>query len=137
MAIIAAILTLVGYSINDTIVVYDRIRENRKLFRRDTFLSIVNRSINETLSRTIITSLTVFLVLLTLLALGGEVNRGFALALTVGVIFGTYSSIYIASPVVVAWEERREARERAESMTRGRSKGATAKSSASVSKKVS
>jgi SecD/SecF fusion protein len=122
MGIVAALLTLVGFSINDTIVTYDRIRENRKLYRRDPFPAIVNRSINETLSRTIITSSTVFLVLLTLLFLGGEVNRGFALALAIGVIFGSYSSVYIASPVVVAWEEREEAREREELLSKGRGK---------------
>ncbi len=104
--IIAAILTIVGYSLNDTIVVYDRIRENLKTMKKGTseLANTVNRSINETLSRTIITSGTTLLVVVVLYFLGGEVLRNFALALIVGIGIGTYSSIFIASPIVVDWE---------------------------------
>ncbi len=104
LTIVAALLTIVGYSINDTIVVYDRIRENLKDMRREGYAAIINRSINETLSRTILTSFTVFLVAIILFLFGGEVIHGFSLALVVGVIAGTYSSIYIASPIVIFWE---------------------------------
>jgi len=106
LTIVAALLTIVGYSINDTIVVYDRIRENLKNMRRESYTTIINRSINETLSRTILTSFTVFLVAIILFLFGGEVIHGFSLAMVVGVIAGTYSSIYIASPIVLFWEER-------------------------------
>ncbi len=102
--IIAALLTILGYSINDSIVVSDRIRENLKLLRREPFPVIVNASINQTLSRTVITSLTTLLVLVALVAMGGEVIRDFALALIIGVIAGTYSSIFILAPIVVEWE---------------------------------
>lgn len=102
--IIAALLTILGYSINDSIVVSDRIRENLKLRRREQFPAIVNASINQTLSRTIITSLTTLLVLVALVILGGEVIRDFALALIIGVVVGTYSSIFILAPIVVEWE---------------------------------
>ncbi len=100
-SLLAALLTLVGLSVNDTVVVFDRIRENLKLHKAMDFIELVNKSINETLSRTIITSGTVIAVLLVLLFVGSEVTRGFAFALTVGMITGTYSSIYIASAVVV------------------------------------
>jgi len=106
--VVAAFLTIVGYSINDTIVVYDRIRENLKSIKRETYEKIINRSINETLSRTIITSGTTFLVLLILFIFGGQVIKNFALALLIGVIVGTYSSIFVASPVVVEWNRRAE-----------------------------
>jgi len=106
LTIVAALLTIVGYSINDTIVVYDRIRENLKNMRRESYATIINRSINETLSRTILTSFTVFLVAIILFLFGGEVIHGFSLAMMVGVIAGTYSSIYIASPIVLFWEDR-------------------------------
>lgn len=104
--IIAAVLTIVGYSLNDTIVVYDRIRENLKVKQKDTsaFLGIVNRSLNETLSRTIITSLTTLVVVTILFFFGGEVLRSFAFALIVGIVIGTYSSLFIASPFVVEWQ---------------------------------
>lgn len=102
LTVLAAILAVIGYSLNDTIVVFDRIRENfRKLRKADT-VQIINTSINETLSRTLITSLTTLLVLLALFFLGGEVIHGFALALIVGVVIGTYSSIYVASTAVLA-----------------------------------
>ncbi len=103
---IAAFLTLVGLSVNDTVVIFDRIRENQKIFRSMSLIEVINKSINETLSRTIITSGTIFIVLIVLLIFGGEVNRGFSFALTVGIITGTYSSIYIASAIVVEWAER-------------------------------
>lgn len=106
LPIIAAFLTIVGYSLNDTIVVFDRIRENVKRFKQESFLSIINRSINESLSRTIITSLTTFIVVFILWAAGGEVIKYFAFAMIIGVIVGTYSSIFVASPVLIVWEER-------------------------------
>jgi preprotein translocase subunit SecF len=107
--IIAAVLTIVGYSLNDTIVVFDRIRENLKVKQKDSqgFISIVNKSLNETLSRTIITSLTTLLVVTILFFFGGEVLRSFAFALIVGIIIGTYSSIFVASPFVVEWQLKR------------------------------
>ncbi|MFQ5636428.1 MAG: protein translocase subunit SecF [bacterium] len=108
LAIIAAFLTIVGYSLNDTIVVFDRIRENLKLLRRDTYEKIINTSINQSLSRTVITSLTTLIVVLILYIFGSEVIRNFAFALIVGVIVGTYSSVFIASPILVEWQMRRE-----------------------------
>jgi len=113
LTVIAALLTLVGFSVNDTIVVFDRIRENRKLHRRDSLYKITNDSINQTLSRTIITSGLVFLSVLAMVLFGGEVLRGFSLALLVGIIFGTYSSVAIASPIMVWWEQKIEAANRA------------------------
>lgn len=107
--VIAALLTLVGFSVNDTIVVFDRIRENRKLHRRDSLYKITNDAMNQTLSRTVITNGLVFLSVLALVLFGGDVLRGFSLALLIGVIFGTYSSIAIASPIMVWWEQRLEA----------------------------
>ena len=112
LAIVAALLTIVGYSLNDTIVVYDRIREDIKLYRRDTFSSVINRAINECLNRTVLTSGTTMLVVLSLIFLGGEVIRDFAFALLIGVIVGTYSSAFVASPIVVEWHNRREAKAR-------------------------
>ena len=114
LAVVAAFLTLVGYSLNDTIVVYDRIRENLKIFRRETYEAIINKSINQTLSRTIITSFTTFTVVLVLFLIGGEVIRGFTLALLIGVIVGTYSSIYVASPIVIEWQHWQEQRNSAQ-----------------------
>lgn len=113
LTVIAALLTLVGFSVNDTIVVFDRIRENRRLHRRDSLYKITNDSVNQTLSRTAITNGLVFLSVLAMAIFGGEVLRGFSLALTVGVIFGTYSSIAVASPIMVWWEQRLEASDRA------------------------
>ena len=109
IAIVAALLTIIGYSLNDTIVVYDRIRENLRTFRRsvEDYGTVVNRSINETLSRTVITSGTTLMVVLILYLFGGKVIQDFALALIIGIIIGTYSSIYIASPVIVEWEARK------------------------------
>ncbi len=108
LPIIAALLTIVGYSINDTIIVYDRIRENLSKFSKRPFSEIVNRSINQTLSRTILTSGTTLLVLLALFFFGGEILRDFAFTLIVGVVVGTYSSIYIASPVVIFWRKEKK-----------------------------
>ena len=101
LPVLAAVLAVIGYSLNDTIVVYDRIRENFRKMRKSDVVSIMNGSINQTLPRTILTSLTTLLVVLTLLIFGGEVIRGFSLALFVGVIVGTYSSIFVASPAVL------------------------------------
>jgi len=107
LTVIAALLTLVGYSMNDTIVIFDRIRENSWLMRKDAFADIVNRSINQTLSRTILTSGLTFLTVLVLFLLGGEVLRAFSFALVVGIVVGTYSSFGIAAPIVVAWNRWR------------------------------
>ena len=101
LAVVAAFLTIVGYSLNDTIVIFDRVRENVKALKSATLGSVINQSINESLSRTIITSLTTFFVVLILFLVGGEVIHSFAFAMIVGVIIGTYSSIFIASPVVI------------------------------------
>lgn len=106
LSIIAAFLTIIGYSLNDTIVVFDRIRENMRLRRRESYVGVVNRSINETLSRTIVTSLTTLFVAGTLLIWGGAVIHDFAFALCIGVLVGTYSSIFVASPVLVWWHQR-------------------------------
>jgi preprotein translocase subunit SecF len=107
LTVIAALLTLVGYSMNDTIVIFDRIRENARLMRREPFKNIVNRSINQTLSRTILTSGLTFLTVLVLFLMGGQVLRAFSFALVVGILVGTYSSFGIAAPLVVAWSEWR------------------------------
>ena len=107
LTVIAAILTLIGYSNNDTIVVFDRIRENIKLMRRESLAEVVNRSINQTLSRTILTAGLTFLTVLALFLFGGEVLRGFSLALVIGILIGTYSSIAIAAPILVAYQDWR------------------------------
>lgn len=114
LPVLAALLTIVGYSINDTIVVFDRIRENRgKGIRKgETLADVVNASINQTLSRTVLTSLTVFLVVAVLYIFGGEVLRDFSFALLVGVITGTYSSVFVAAPIIVDWESWAQARAR-------------------------
>ena len=112
LTVIAAILTLIGYSMNDTIVVYDRIRENIKLLRRETLADVVNKSINQTLSRTILTSGLTFLTVLSLYVFGGEVLRGFSLALVIGILIGTYSSIAVAAPMLVAYQEWRSEEDR-------------------------
>lgn len=113
LTVIAAILTLVGYSMNDTIVVFDRIRENLRLTRREALPDLVNRSINQTLSRTVLTSGLTFLTVLSLLVFGGQVLRGFSFALVVGILIGTYSSIAVASPMLVAWQEWRASKGKA------------------------
>ena len=107
LTVIAAILTLVGYSMNDTIVVFDRIRENLRLSRRESLPDVVNRSINQTLSRTVLTSGLTFLTVLSLYIFGGQVLKGFSFALVVGILIGTYSSIAVAAPMLVAWQEWR------------------------------
>lgn len=112
LTVVAALLTLVGYSMNDTIVTFDRIRENLKLMRREKFEPLVNASINQTLSRTILTSGLTFLTALSLFLFGGQVLNGFAFALVVGIIVGTYSSIFIASPILIFWQNWAEGRKR-------------------------
>ena len=112
LSIIGAFLTIIGYSLNDTIVVYDRIRENiKKLKNTVAYDEMINRSINESLSRTVVTSMTTLFVVVILLLMGGDVIHNFAFALTVGVIVGTYSSVYIASPVVLEWQKRSHRKE--------------------------
>jgi preprotein translocase subunit SecF len=130
LTVIAAILTLIGYSMNDTIVVFDRIRENLKLMRREPLADIVNRSINQTLSRTILTSGLTFLTVLSLYIFGGEVLRGFSLALVIGILIGTYSSIAIAAPMLVAyqdWRARKAGQATAERLSPSRGKAANNK----------
>ena len=114
LSTIAAFLTLVGYSVNDTVVIFDRVRENMRRNRRMPLIDIMNVSVNQTLSRTILTSGTTLLVVGCLFAMGGEVIRGFAFVLLVGVLVGTYSSIFVASPFALLWEKYfgRDARER-------------------------
>jgi preprotein translocase subunit SecF len=106
LQVIAAFLTIIGYSLNDTIVVFDRIRENMRLRRKESYAEVINRSINECLSRTVLTSVTTFFVAGTLYVFGGPVIHDFAFALCFGVIVGTYSSMFIASPVLVFWYQR-------------------------------
>lgn len=110
LEVVAAFLTIIGVSVNDTVVVMDRIRENEKIYRSMPFRDVLNKSLNDTLSRTIITNGTVFVVILVLLFFGGEVIRGFAFTLTIGTIAGTYSSIYIAAAVVHDWTFLRAAK---------------------------
>jgi preprotein translocase subunit SecF len=116
LTVIAAILTLVGYSMNDTIVVFDRIRENLRMSRRESLPDVVNRSINQTLSRTVLTSGLTFLTVLSLYIFGGQVLRGFSFALVIGILIGTYSSIAVASPMLVAWQEWRARQGKAASL---------------------
>jgi len=111
LPVVAALLTLVGYSMNDTIVVFDRIRENVKNRRREPLAVIANLSLNQTLSRTVLTSGLTFLTVMCLFFLGGEVLRGFSFALVVGILIGTYSSIAIAAPIVVIWQQWWESRQ--------------------------
>ncbi len=113
LTVIAALLTLVGYSMNDTIVIFDRIRENRRLLRKEEFAELVNKSINQTLSRTILTSGLTFLTVLVLFLMGGQVLRAFSFALVVGIVVGTYSSFGIAAPLVVFWHRFRDKSEAA------------------------
>ena len=107
LTVIAAILTLIGYSMNDTVVVFDRIRENLAMSRRESLSALVNRSINQTLSRTVLSSGLTFLTVLSLYLFGGEVLHGFSFALVVGILIGTYSSIAVAAPMLVAWQDSR------------------------------
>lgn len=110
LTVIAAILTLVGYSMNDTIVVFDRIRENLRLSRREALPDVVNRSINQTLSRTVLTSGLTFMTVLSLYVFGGQVLKGFSFALVIGILIGTYSSIAVAAPMLVAYQQWRGGR---------------------------
>jgi preprotein translocase SecF subunit len=122
LAVVAAFLTIVGYSLNDTIVVFDRIREDLKAMRREGYEEIVNRAVNETLSRTILTGGTTLIVLLFLFFMGGEVIHDFAFALIIGIVIGTYSSIFIGAPLVVDWKQRVEQRRPAPPTPRKRRK---------------
>jgi preprotein translocase subunit SecF len=131
LTVVAALLTLVGFSVNDTIVTFDRVRENLRLRRRDTLYNITNEAINQTLSRTIITGGLVFLSVLAMVLFGGEVLRGFSLALFIGIITGTYSTIAIASPIMVWWQQRLDAGRINAPSTRG---GTPAGSAARASK---
>ncbi|MET0645101.1 MAG: protein translocase subunit SecF [Pyrinomonadaceae bacterium] len=118
LTVVAALLTLVGFSVNDTIVIFDRVRENLRLHRRSNLYDLTNESVNQTMSRTIITSGLVFLSVLALVVFGGPVLRSFSLALFIGVVFGVYSTIAIASPIMVWWQQRLEAG-RAQATTAG------------------
>ena len=110
MTVIAALLTLVGYSMNDTIVIFDRIRENLKISRREPLEAVMNRAVNQTLSRTIMTSGLTFLTVIALFVFGGPVLHGFSFALVCGIIVGTYSSVFVASPIVLFWHNYSDAR---------------------------
>ncbi len=112
LAIIAALLTIIGYSLNDTIIVFDRIRENLRKYHKNPLEVILNRSINETLSRTILTSMTTLFVVVTLFVMGGGIIHDFAFALIVGVAVGTYSSIFVASPILLAWQGKQAKKKR-------------------------
>jgi preprotein translocase subunit SecF len=120
LTVIAAILTLIGYSMNDTIVVFDRIRENLALSRRESLHDVVNRSINQTLSRTVISSGLTFLTVLSLFVFGGEVLHGFSFALVIGILIGTYSSIAVAAPMLVAYQEWRAKRGKVATLPAGK-----------------
>ena len=133
LPIVAALLTMAGYSINDTIVVFDRFRENLRLIRRKDYEHILNSSINQTLSRTILTSTTTLLVTISLFIFGGGVIHDFALALTIGVVVGTYSSMFIASPVVFIWHDMVQKKEKRAGLLTG--KAAALSKSNPVSKK--
>ncbi len=130
LTVIAALLTLVGYSMNDSIVVFDRIRENLKIVRRGSLPELVNLSINQTLSRTVLTSGLTFLTVMALFLFGGQVLNNFAFALVVGILVGTYSSIFIASPILVFWQNMLERRKRARVVARPARKPAVRKGSA-------
>jgi preprotein translocase subunit SecF len=113
LTVIAALLTLVGYSMNDTIVIFDRIRENLSLNRRERLVDVINRSVNQTLSRTVMTSGLTFIAVLSLFLFGGPVLHGFSLALVIGIIIGTYSSVFVASPIVLMWHDWADKRKKA------------------------
>ena len=120
LTVIAALLTLIGYSMNDTIVVFDRIRENLAISRRESLADVVNRSINQTLSRTVISSGLTFLTVLSLYLFGGEVLHGFSFALVIGILIGTYSSIAVAAPMLVAYQDWRAKRGKVATLPAGR-----------------
>ena len=107
---IAAFLTLVGYSVNDSVVIFDRVRENLRRARREPLREVLNKSLNQTLSRTLLTSGTTFCALATMYLFGGDVLRGFSFVLLIGVVIGTYSSVFVASPVVLMWDRLRRRR---------------------------
>ncbi len=109
LPIIAALLTIIGYSLNDTIIVFDRIRENTRKYHRQPYEVVINRSINETLSRTLLTSITTLIVVAALFVLGGGIIHDFAFALIIGIVVGTYSSIYVASPILLVWQQAMKA----------------------------
>jgi preprotein translocase subunit SecF len=123
LTVIAAILTLIGYSMNDTIVVFDRIRENLAMSRRESLSDVVNRSINQTLSRTVLTSGLTFLTVLSLYLFGGEVLHGFSFALVIGILIGTYSSIAVAAPMLVAYQDWRASRGKVATLPAARRSG--------------
>jgi preprotein translocase subunit SecF len=129
LTVVAALLTLVGYSMNDTIVVFDRIRENLKILRKMPFPELVNTSINQTLNRTIMTSGLTFLTVLALLLFGGQVLHGFAFALTMGILVGTYSSVFIASPILIFWQDVLERRKKARAAAAPARRGSVEKDS--------
>ncbi|SNS29156.1 protein translocase subunit secF [Granulicella rosea] len=120
LTVIAAILTLIGYSMNDTVVVFDRIRENLALSRRETLSEVVNRSINQTLSRTVLSSGLTFLTVLCIFLFGGEVLHGFSFALVIGILIGTYSSIAVAAPMLVAYQDWRASKGKRATLPAGR-----------------
>jgi preprotein translocase subunit SecF len=139
LTVVAALLTLVGYSMNDTIVTFDRIRENLKILRREELEPLINKSVNQTLSRTVLTSGLTLLTALALLIFGGQVLNGFAFALTCGIIVGTYSSVFVASPILIFWHNFLEGRKRTARGVTPRKEpiapvAATAKTSAASSK---
>jgi preprotein translocase subunit SecF len=113
LTVVAALLTLVGYSMNDTIVIFDRIRENLHLNRKERLVDVINRSVNQTLSRTVMTSGLTFIAVLALFAFGGPVLHGFSLALVIGILIGTYSSVFVASPIVLFWHDWADKRKKA------------------------
>jgi preprotein translocase subunit SecF len=108
LPIVAALLTIIGYSLNDTIIVFDRIRENLRKYHREPLVTILNKSVNETLSRTILTSMTTLVVVVSLFVLGGGIIHDFCFTLIVGILVGTYSSIFVASPILLSWQARRK-----------------------------
>jgi predicted RND superfamily exporter protein len=134
LLVVTALLTLAGYSLTDTVVVFDRIRENLKMRQKDGLMDIINESINEVLSRTVVTSLTVFLAVLSLFIFGGEVLHDFAFAMLCGVVVGTYSSVFVASPVLYVWRGKKGSRLiKASMLTKQPTKEGTAKSLAAQS----
>lgn len=136
LTVIAALLTLVGYSMNDTIVIFDRIRENLKTMRRESIEYVINKSVNQTLSRTVMASGLTFLTVMALWVFGGPVLNGFAFALVVGILVGTYSSIFIASPIVIWWQNYTEKRKRSPSVSPAPAKPAAKADSRPLAKKA-
>ena len=136
LTVIAALLTLVGYSMNDTIVIFDRIRENLKILRREPLEQLMNRSINQTLSRTVLTSGLTFLTVMALFLFGGPVLNGFSFALVVGIIIGTYSSVFIASPIVLFWQNLAESRKKGKAAVAAPAKSAARQDDRPLAKKV-